>query len=584
MGGPDLTFGRDGVVTTNVDDSNGSADYPRAVLVQPDGGIVVAGWYTAAGGNSDFVVARYASNGDLDASFGGDGLMATDLGSSLDYAWDAELQPDGKIILAGYTSNGKDTDFALVRYNRDGSLDSTFGSKGVVTTDLGGADDFALASALQADGKIILVGAEWDSLAKGGAGARRFALVRYNPDGSLDFSFDGDGKVVGDDWGMNTYLADVAVQPDGKVVAVGALENPVTHFYEFAVARYKADGSLDRTFGGEGLVTTDLAEGTWDDAAAVALQPDNKIVVAGAAFGPEGSQCALARYNPDGSRDVTFGSDGKVVASLGEGYNCANALAIQADGKLLVAGWRELGDEADSVIARYKPDGTLDETFGEGGVIVTQDGDFIPDVSNPPSDFANAVALQPDGKIVVAEQAGDILVARYLGVSALPANAMESPTIGAQAADRQPVPGLRAASARNPALGAQLVAERQPASTPTDIPTETPSATDTPTDTATAVATPSATPDASATASETPADTPSPTLMATTVETNAITATTIFTDTATPMASATPTPSPSSSTTPPATPTAGASPTLGSTSAGATWSSAAVMFIRRYRK
>src|SRR5574341_169253 len=160
-GDPDLTFGRDGIVTTNVDAAHDSADYPRAVLIQPDGRIVVAGWYTAAGGNNDYVVARYASNGDLDASFGGDGLVTTDLGSSLDYAWDAELQPDGKIVLAGYTSNGKNMDFALARYNSDGSLDSAFGSKGIVTTDIKGADDFALASALQADGKIILVGAEW---------------------------------------------------------------------------------------------------------------------------------------------------------------------------------------------------------------------------------------------------------------------------------------------------------------------------------------------------------------------------------------------------------------------------------------
>jgi uncharacterized delta-60 repeat protein len=216
-----------------------------------------------------------AAGGELDTSFDDDGMVTTDFGG-LDEALGVAIQADGKIVAAGRgTAVG---DFALARYNRDGSLDTSFDGDGKVTTDFGSPFDVALGVAIQPDGRIV---------AAGTAAGDDFALARYNRDGTLDTSFDGDGKVTTDFGAMDAALGAPAIQPDGKIVAAGY----TTAGGDFALARYNRDGSLDTSFDGDGKVTTDFGS-PFDVAAGVAMQPNGRIVAAGG----DGGDFALARY------------------------------------------------------------------------------------------------------------------------------------------------------------------------------------------------------------------------------------------------------------------------------------------------
>ncbi len=247
--------------------------------------------------------------------------MTTDI-SGFDDASDVAIQPDGKIVAVGGTSIA---DFAAVRYNADGTLDTGFGSGGVVTTDFGGQDR-AYAVALSGD-KIIVAG----------RGNEDFALARYNADGSLDNTFSGDGKETTDISSFDD-ASDVAIQPDGKIVAAGVGNQ------NFALARYNPDGTPDTGFGNNGTMTTDF--GGTEAGEDLALQADGKIVVVGSwsMFDPEDpmnrrSGFALARYNPDGALDNAFGDQGKVVTELSQsGGDLGLAVALQADGKIVVSG------------------------------------------------------------------------------------------------------------------------------------------------------------------------------------------------------------------------------------------------------
>ncbi len=218
-------------------------------------------------------------------------MQTTDFGGG-DYGADVAVQADRKIVVVG----GTGSDFALARYNADGSLDSSFDGDGKLTTDLGGGGDGGADVAVQADGKIVVVG--------GSTGG--FALARYNADGSLDPSFDGDGKRTTEFGGSGGTANGVALQPDGKIVAAGH------GGAGFALARYNTDGSLDSSFDGDGKQTTEFAGGA---AAAVALQGDGKIVAVGRAVG-DGMDFALSRYNADGSLDSSFDGDGKQITAI----------------------------------------------------------------------------------------------------------------------------------------------------------------------------------------------------------------------------------------------------------------------------
>ncbi len=337
-GSLDPTFGTGGIVTTHI----GSVDSGRAVAVQSDGKIVVAGYtdhnYIYTG--MDFAVMRYNADGSLDTSFGVGGKVLTDVGSASDFAYSVALQSDGKIVVAGYSVIGSQEDFALVRYNVDGSLDTSFGTGGKVTTGIS-YHDYAYSVALQSDGKIVVAGR---------AGGD-FAVVRYNTDGSLDTSFDADGKVttpVGVGYGY-AYGQSLVVQPDGRLVLAGYAGTVA----DFAAVRYNANGSLDTSFGVGGKVTTNV-NGYGDYGGAVALQSDGRLVVAGNSLVlGSGTYFTLVRYNADGSLDPSFGTGGKVTTNVKADYDDLCGVAIQFGGKIVVVERNRTPDTM--TLSWYKP-------------------------------------------------------------------------------------------------------------------------------------------------------------------------------------------------------------------------------------
>lgn len=405
----DVTFSGDGKLT-------GWAGSGRSLALQPDGKMVVVGT-DADGGN--FVASRYNPDGSPDVTFGGgDGVVTTDIGYSHETANAVALQPDGKIVAVGTTWDGGGSQwghFSLVRYNPDGSLDLTFGGGDgiVVTHNLGTGWVQANAVAIQPDGKIVAAG-ETDWYLYDFA---EFTVIRYNPDGSLDLPFGGGGGQAKIPWGPGPFggiapavenVTAVAIQADGKIVAAGYTFG----FWLYtALVRLTSNGALDNTFaGGYGVVVTDIRSGA-DVPFSVAIQPDGKITTAG--YSNDGSRDAFAivRFTSDGSLDTTFDSDGKVVTPIGSGNSGARTVAVQSDGKILVAGSSYNGPNGDFTLARYNPNGSLDLTFGGGdGIAATDFGGT--------DDYAWSMAIDTSGRSVVVGRTGTALaIARFLGDS-----------------------------------------------------------------------------------------------------------------------------------------------------------------------
>jgi len=392
----DSTFGIGGKVTTDF----GGFEVGNGIALQADSKLVTVGT-SFIGGQSFFALSRYNPDGTLDSSFGSGGKVTTDFGSGLSRSEDVAIQLDGKIVAAGLVFTGEFTsNFAIARYNPDGSLDTSFGSGGEVRTDFNSGRSFANAVAVQPDGKILAAGATF----VGGVG-NEWALARYNGDGSLDASFGTGGLVITD---IAPEIIDLALQPDGKIVAGGRGSG------NFALARYNPDGSLDTSFGTGGKVATDWGR---DDAIfSVALQPDGKIVAAGDSLSST-ADFVLARYSLDGSLDSSFGTGGKVITDFGGVGGRANAVVLQPDGKIVAAGISVYAaNPATFALARYNVDGSLDSSFGIGGKVTTSFGGAFGDV-------ANALVLQPDGKIVAAgtdeATSWDFALARYEGTAVI---------------------------------------------------------------------------------------------------------------------------------------------------------------------
>jgi uncharacterized delta-60 repeat protein len=403
----DPAFGTGGKVTT---DFNSGFEEAFGVAVQDDGKIVAAGRVlngVSTSSCNDFALARYNRHGTLDRTFGTDGKVITDFDLGCDVARSVAVQADGKIVVAGWASPGTSFEFALARYSPDGTLDPTFGSGGKVLTDFAGGTDLALAVAVQPDAKIVAAGSA--SL----GGSLDFALARYNPDGTLDSTFGSDGRVTTDYATCDDQAAGILLQAEGKIVAAGTADMCGGSFtFDFALARYNADGTLDPAFGSGGKVTTHF--GADDDAAQdVDLQADGRIVATGVAEAADGfSDFALARYNADGTLDPGFGSGGTVLTDFASRNDDARAAVILPDGKIVAVGSAFTGSSVDFALARYESDGTLDQDFGLGGKVTT---DFASG-----EDVASDAALQEDGKVVAAGQARiefntDFALARYLG-------------------------------------------------------------------------------------------------------------------------------------------------------------------------
>ena len=386
-GSLDKTFSDDGKQIAPFSDRSG--DWTTDVTIQPDGKIVVAGTYNNSNiYNIAFGIARYNSDGSFDNTFSNDGIQTTDFGSSFDKCEAVAIQPDGKIVVGGATGSV----FALARYNIDGSLDNTFSEDGKQTSRLTGMVN---SIAIQNNGKIVAAGSAF-------LDRRYIGVARYKADGSLDKTFNGSGKLITGFKEKNTGYNSTAIQKDGKIVAGGRTWNGQN--YDFAVARYNTNGGLDNTFNGIGVRITDFGNDNY--VRSVALQPDGKIVAAGSAFSGGKFNFALARYNTDGSLDNTFSGDGKQTTSL-VGSNFAMSVALQSDGKIVVGGYTNVYTGGiDFSIARYNPDGTLDNTFSEDGIQTTDFGSS--------GDYLTSIAIQSDGKIVACGNSNsDFALARY---------------------------------------------------------------------------------------------------------------------------------------------------------------------------
>jgi uncharacterized delta-60 repeat protein len=394
----DATFGLKGRVIT---DFSGASSQASKAVIQPDGRIVVVG----RAGN-ELALARYKEDGSADKSFGKGGRLTTAI-STDSWGTAVALQPDGKIVAAGTAGE----DFALARYNPDGSLDSSFGVEGKVTTDFFGGSDSVAAILILPDGRI---------LAGGTASTREvpaaFALARYDDQGGLDLAFGNSGKTTIEFFEQGDYAEALALQPDGKIIVGGSVALNGTGVY--GVARLNSDGSLDLSFGSGGRVTTDFF-GNGNVFETLVLQPDGKIIAAGQADSYDSingllERFGLVRYNADGSLDSGFGDGGKVVTAFSGMADFALALALQPDGKILAAGESIIPGTLNFsfAVAGYNPDGSLDEHFGTGGKLTDS---FFTKQS-----FIIGVVFQPDGKAVAVGHSGkyargfsNFAIARY---------------------------------------------------------------------------------------------------------------------------------------------------------------------------
>jgi uncharacterized delta-60 repeat protein len=415
----DPAFGTGGVVSSSLGATTRAysvATYPQEGTAN-DGKIVVGGAYIGTNTKYQFGVVRYNLDGSLDKSFGGSGEVTTP-GSGAFGAIGLAIQPDGKVVAAG-DSNG---DFAVVRYNVDGSLDKTFGNRGVAKTAIvSGNFDRIYAIALQPDGKIVAVGGTSPSNNSG----REVVLARYNANGTLDTSF-GKGGLALDHIpttplaGGDTDRMGIAVDPGtGQIVVeAGGLAIPNLIYHPARVIRYSGGGALDKSLGGIGYVTFD---GTGlpplSSQADVAIQPqDHRILVAG--WVPNtGLEQGLARLNPDGTLD------GSLTVTADTEHGEVETIKLQSDGRILVGGDGVAGDILS--VLRYNPDLSPDTSFGNGGVARVS--------SLTTEDYAG-MALEPDGRIVVVGSPHlgywRVDVARFLATG---------PQIGSFTADASPV-------------------------------------------------------------------------------------------------------------------------------------------------
>ena len=361
----------------------------NSVAPQPDGKIVVAG-YADVGGVDQFALVRYNSDGSLDTSFNSTGKVTTAVGTGTCKGQGVTLQEDGKIVVVGYSFNaGGQSCFTVLRYGADGRLDTSFGDSGKVITAVA-KESNADSVAMQSDGKIVVAGNAFID-----GNNNNFGVVRYNANGKLDSTFNETGKATAD-FGAHELPCSVALHGDGRIVVAGYITNEDKK--QCALACFKANGSLDTTFNGTGKVITNFGGDGDAEGQSVAAQSDGKTVVVGYATVGGVQRFAVERYKTDGALDTSFGGTGRVLTAVGISGSNATGVALQKDGKIVVAGYavNNSGRIYDFACLRYNADGSLDQSFGDHGKVTTDVGDGK----------ATSLAVQ-DNKIIVAGSAYD---------------------------------------------------------------------------------------------------------------------------------------------------------------------------------
>ncbi|HUR98152.1 MAG TPA: FG-GAP-like repeat-containing protein [Pyrinomonadaceae bacterium] len=393
-GSLDPSFGTGGLALTDV---NGTNDGANGMAIQTDGKIVTGGRGTGG------TLIRYNVNGTLDTTFGTGGIATQMLSPYATEITDVALQSDGKIVYSGHQNDASGNHFFVIgRAAADGSLDTSFGTSGFVRTAFGTGGVASRSLLIQPDGKIVVAG--YAFLINGAPAV--FAVARYDAAGTPDAGF-GDGGKVTTAFDGSTDFGDqaqaVALAPDGRIVVGGTRFAPTT-FRDCQAARYNTDGSLDQSFGIGGKVVTHIMNN--DICRALAVQTDGKVLLGG----DSNNQLSFAvlRYAANGALDPTFGSGGIKTGPPLVSDNFISSLAVQPDGKILAAGASNLFPDRDVTVVRYNPDGSVDSTFGNGGVVITP-------IAVNRLDGPTEIKLQTDGKIVVTGSSeGDTFVLRYL--------------------------------------------------------------------------------------------------------------------------------------------------------------------------
>jgi uncharacterized delta-60 repeat protein len=376
----DNSFGNKGITQLSM----GKGDcFSNASIIQSDGKIILAG-HSYNGSDYDFAMVKFQSNGLLDSSFNFNGLLTFKVGTENDRSYGLSIQSDGKYLICGYAANGTDGDFAIARVNINGSLDSSFSSDGIAIVSIGSKRDIAYALAVQGDGKILLGGASTTDF------GTSIGIARFNSDGTLDTSFNKNGKLISS---LNTESLNEAysilVQTDNKII-IGGFSGDASSG-DFLIARYLNNGKLDTSFNKQGFIVSDFGSSN-SFASTIALQGDGKILVCGTSLQCSKYDMVLARYNINGSPDINFGSQGKTLAFISNSYNEAKSLIIQPDGKIIVAGDIEVGTKDQFGLIRIKPNGIVDSTFGIDGGVTTNIGS---------SSIPTQLGLQADKKILL---------------------------------------------------------------------------------------------------------------------------------------------------------------------------------------
>ncbi len=418
----DLSFGGTGFRVDAIGSGSGRIN---ELAVHSDGKIVASG-VASNGTNNDFALMRYHPDGAIDTTFGSSGIILTDFANESDEAWRIAILNDGKILVSGIVTNSSQPSPAFVRYNSDGSLDGTFGVGGkvVASATLGPLSGNAAPSmAIQPDGKILFACQISSS---------NFCILRFNPDGNLDLSFNVTGIVETDFGNGLDYAQDVAVQANGRIVAacISQIGNGAS---AFGLARYTADGRLDSSFGGTGLVRSisgNVSSSSIGANRVFVLENGNILAIGTSRL--SNFRIAVYRYLDNGFLDLTFNGTGFAIGTSSLGLGFGRDGAVQTDGKIVV-----VEGSTDFAAWRFNSTGSLDTSFGSGGKVTTSLG--------AGTDEANSIKIQTDGKLLIAgySAVGSVTgfaLARYVGVEPAPEIQVEYPlgtplTDGAAALD-----------------------------------------------------------------------------------------------------------------------------------------------------
>ncbi|WP_282067954.1 T9SS type A sorting domain-containing protein [Olleya namhaensis] len=415
-GSLDTSFGTNGIVINDISD-NLLSDKSLSIIVKDNGAFVVSGYTTNSNGNKDIALAQYNSDGSLDTLFGTNGIVTLDINGLDEDAISSTFQSDGKIITVGETDNK----VVVARFNSNGTIDTSFATNGIFVYNIS-SEDVAIAVAISTNHEIYI-------------GCRFFfdyGVIKLTELGTFDSTF-GTNGIVTTDLGSVDYLTDIKLLSDNKLIVTGTSGNNHSGIngdsFDKAIIKYNSDGSLDTTFNSNGIIFTTYEDGGDDSGNALIIQPDNKIVVCGSSYiGTEDDNFALARYNIDGSVDTSFGINGVSIIDHGLDFEICTSALLQGDGKILVGGYVINGTTFDFNfgLARYNSDGSIDSSFGNNGIILT-------DLNNNSSDYAYSMAFQNNkilltGSTRVSGNSDDFAIVRYLADDTLGINELTENT------------------------------------------------------------------------------------------------------------------------------------------------------------